>query len=103
MTQIIEQNRNKLTELCRKYHVSELDVFGSATMGDFNEQTSDIDFLVVFDNTVKQNRFDNFFALLEDLQKLFKRPVDLIEPGGLRNPYFIDSVNQTRRRIYASS
>ena len=103
MVRVIEQNINKLTELCRKYHVSELDVFGSATMEDFDEQTSDIDFLVVFDSTVKKNRFGNFFALLEDLRKLFKRPVDLVEPGGLRNPYFIDSVNRTRRRIYAAS
>ena len=69
-------------------------------MGDFDEQKSDIDFLVVFDGTLKQNRFDNFFALLEELRKLFKRPVDLVEPGGLRNPYFIDSVNKTRKRIY---
>jgi hypothetical protein len=103
MIRTIEQNRDKLTELCRKYHVSELDVFGSAASDDFNEQTSDIDFLVEFDSSVRQNRFDNFFALLEELQKLFKRPVDLVEPGGLRNPYFIESVNQTRRRIYAAS
>jgi hypothetical protein len=57
----------------------------------------------VFDSTLKQNRFDNFFALLEELRKLFKRPVDLVEPGGLRNPYFIDSVNRTRKRIYDAS
>lgn len=103
MIRTIEQNRDKLTELCRKYHVSELDVFGSAAGDDFDEQTSDIDFLVEFDSSVRQNRFDNFFALLEELHKLFKRPVDLVEPGGLRNPYFIESVNQTRRRIYAAS
>jgi len=30
MTTIIEQNRDKLIELCRKYHVTALDVFGSA-------------------------------------------------------------------------
>jgi len=103
VTRIIEQNRNKLIELCRKYHVRELDVFGSAAMGDFSEETSDIDFLVTFEAAVKPNRFDNFFALLRDLQELFKRPVDLVEPGGLSNPYFIDSVNQTRRRVYAAS
>ena len=103
MTQIIEQNKKELIELCRKYHVSELDVFGSAAAGDFDEQTSDIDFLVTFDVAVRKNRFDNFFALLEELQKLFKRSVDLIEPGGLQNPYFIDSVNQTRRKIYVAS
>jgi uncharacterized protein len=103
MTQIIEQNKKKLAELCRKYHVSELDVFGSAAIGDFNEETSDIDFLVMFDNEVKKNRFDNFFSLLEELQKLFNRPIDLVEPGGMKNPYFIDSVNQTRKKIYAAS
>jgi hypothetical protein len=103
MTQVIEQNRNKLAELCRKYYVSRLDVFGSAAAGDFDEQTSDIDFLVEFDKSVKQNRFDNFFALHEELQKLFERSVDLVEPGGLKNPYFIDSVNQTRKKIYAAS
>jgi len=103
MPMVIEQNRIKLIELCRKYHVSELDVFGSAATGDFDEHTSDIDFLVEFDTAIKKNRFDNFFALHEELQKLFKRPVDLVEPGGLKNPYFIDSVNQTRKKIYAAS
>ena len=103
MTAIIEQNKDGLIGLCRKYHVTVLDVFGSAAGEDFDEQTSDIDFLVEFDSSVRQNRFDNFFALLEELHKLFKRPVDLVEPGGLRNPYFIESVNQTRRRIYAAS
>jgi len=103
MTHIIEQNRAKLAELCKKYHVSELDVFGSAAAGDFNEQTSDIDLLVEFDSSVRVNRFDNFFALLEELQQLFNRPVDLVEPGGLKNPYFIDAVEKTRRNIYAAS
>lgn len=103
MTQILEQNRDALVRLCKKYHVTALDVFGSATTGDFNPETSDLDFLVEFDSTVKSNRFDTFFDLLEELKELFKRPVDLVEPGGLRNPYFIESVNQTRRRIYAAS
>lgn len=103
MTAIIEQNRDSLIELCRKYHVVVLEVFGSAAMDDFNEKTSDIDFLVEFDSSVRQNRFDNFFSLLEELQQLFHRPVDLVEPGGLRNPYFIEAVNQTRRKIYVAS
>ncbi|HUV66859.1 MAG TPA: nucleotidyltransferase domain-containing protein [Sedimentisphaerales bacterium] len=103
MTAIIEQNRDKLIELCRKYHVAVLDVFGSAATDEYNEQTSDVDLLVEFDSSVKAKRFDNFFALHEALQKLLKRPVDLVEPGGLRNPYFIDSVEKTRKRLYAAS
>jgi uncharacterized protein len=103
MTRILEQNTDMLVELCKKYHVASLDVFGSAATGDFNDQTSDLDFLVEFDSTVKANRFDTFFSLLDELKTLFKRPVDLVEPGGMKNPYFIESVNQTRRRIYAAS
>jgi hypothetical protein len=103
MTAILEQNKVTLAKLCKKYHVAALDVFGSAASDDFNELTSDIDFLVEFDSTVKTRRFDTFFELREELNKLFGRPVDLVEPGGLRNPYFIESVNQTRRRIYVTS
>jgi hypothetical protein len=103
MTAVIEQNKDSLAELCRRYHVASLEVFGSAAADDFDDPTSDLDFLVEFDSTVKDNRFDNFFALLDELQALFGRPVDLVEPGGLKNPYFIESVNRTRRRIYAAS
>ena len=103
MTTIIEQNKDKLIELCRKYHVAVLDVFGSAASEQFDDQNSDVDLLVEFDGSVKDNRFDNFFALHDELKKLLKRPVDLVEPGGLRNPYFIDSVEKTRKRLYAAS
>lgn len=103
MTHIIENNRDKLIELCKKYRVAELDVFGSSTTEDFDESKSDIDFLVEFEKTVVRDRFDNFFNLLEELRQLFDRPVDLVEPGGLKNPYFIEMVNKTKRRIYAAS
>lgn len=103
MTGLLEQNKVLLAKLCKKYHVAALDVFGSAATGDFDEHTSDIDFLVEFDSTVQANRFDTFFSLLEELKELFGRPIDLVEPGGLRNPYFIESVNKSRRRIYAAS
>lgn len=103
MTFLIEQNKNKLIELCKKYKVTELNVFGSAVTDEFDEKTSDIDFLVQFDESINPNRFDNFFALLDELKKLFGREVDLVEPGGLRNPYLIQKVNQTKRKVYAAS
>jgi len=103
MATIIDQHKQKLVELCRKYHVIGLDVFGSAATEEFDSEKSDIDFLVLFDKSVKQNRFDNFFAFQEELERLFNKPIDLVEPGGLRNPYFIESVNQTRMNIYVAS
>jgi hypothetical protein len=103
MYAIIEQHKDDLINLCRRYHVAELDVFGSVTTDEFDPARSDLDFLVVFDETVNADRFDRFFNLRADLEKLFGRPVDLLEPEGLRNPYFIDAVNRTRRTLYAAS
>ncbi len=103
MQALIEENKQKIEEICRKYKVSNLEVFGSASTGQFDEIKSDIDFLVEFLPEVVNERFDNFFALLDELKRLFNRPVDLVEPGGLKNPYLIKRINQTRRKIYASS
>jgi len=103
MTFIVEKNKDRLFELCRKYHVVQLDIFGSAATDEFNSETSDIDFLVLFDSGLKQGRFDNFFSLLAELKTLFGRNIDLVEPQGLKNPYFIEQVNKTRKKIYAAS
>jgi predicted nucleotidyltransferase len=101
MESIIETKKEQLIGLCRMHYVTRLDVFGSAAVGDFTE-SSDIDFVVEFDDAVGQRRFDNFFELLEGLKKLFGRYVDLVEPGGLRNPYFAQRLEQTRRPIYVA-
>ncbi len=99
MIELIEKNRDKLVSLCRKYNVAELDVFGSAATGDFDPSQSDIDFLVEFSDDLGKGRFDMFIGFLEELKSIFKRPIDLVEPGGLRNPYFIDMVNKTKQKI----
>ena len=103
MTKIIEEKKDRLIALCKKYKVAELDVFGSAATDDFDPVQSDIDFLVEFQKTVIRDRFDNFFNLLNELKELFGRPIDLVEPGGLKNPYFIEMVDQTKRRLYVAS
>ena len=103
METFIEKYQQSLIELCRQYHVNRLDVFGSVVVGDFDGSSSDIDFLVEFDQSVNEHRFDNYFNLLWDLERLFGKSIDLVEPGGLRNPYFIRRVNETRRQIYAAS
>jgi len=102
MVSIIDEHHKELFDLCRKHYVKRLDVFGSVTTDDFS-RSSDIDFLVEFDSAVNKRRFDNFFELQRALEQLFGRSIDLVEPGGLNNPYFIRHIEQTRRNIYASS
>lgn len=102
MVTIIKDKMKDVEALCRRHHVSRLEIFGSAAVDDMNT-ASDLDFLVEFDAAAKPHRFDNFFAFQQALTALFNRPVDLVEPGGLRNPYFIRSVNETRKVVYAAS
>jgi len=103
MNSLIEKNRTSLTQLCEKHKVKRLEIFGSAATGEFSEQTSDLDFLVEFDRTDEMNLADQYFGLLEDLQDLFGCDIDLVMTRAMRNPYFIESVNQTRRLIYSPS
>ena len=102
MNSLIEKNRTSLTQLCEKYNVKRLEIFGSAATGEFDAESSDLDFLVEFNRTKEMNVADQYFGLLEDLQDLFGRDIDLVMTRAMKNPYFIESVNQTRRLIYAS-
>jgi len=103
MVRLIEDKRLELEGLCREYHVRVLEVFGSAALDDYEGEPGDIDFLVEFDEAVGPRRFDNFFAFQSALSGLFDKPVDLVEPGGMKNPYFIKRVNQTRSVVYGAS
>ena len=102
MVDLIAQHREQLLELCRKYDVSRLDIFGSAVRDDFDLSRSDLDFLVDFNNFTVENAADRFFDLLFDLEKLFGRKIDLVSDTAIRNPYFRKSVDQERVNLYAA-
>jgi uncharacterized protein len=90
----------ELSELCRRFGVQRLDLFGSAATEAFDPTRSDVDFLVEFDGDPAR-LFDRYFGLKESLEALYGRPIDLVTAGSLRNPYFIAAVNETRRLVYA--
>jgi len=99
---LIENNRVAIHELCRRFHVARLEVFGSAANGQFDEARSDVDFLVEFSPLEPGKLADAYFGLLAELSRLFNRKVDLVTPKAIRNPYFLRAVNQTRRMLYAA-
>lgn len=86
---------------CRKYGVRRLQVFGSATTDRFDPQSSDIDFLVEF-APGNPNLFHDYFDLKSELEAITGRPVDLVDSGSVRNPYFKASVAATVRDLYAA-
>ena len=101
--QEILQQQEALTALCRKYHVRQLEVFGSAASNRFDFDKSDIDFLVTFDNVPQARSFNVFFDLKDELQSLFKRDVDLLEENAIRNPRLLRSIQMNPKEvIYAT-
>ena len=100
--ELIQRHRTEIEAACRRFSVRRLEVFGSATGPDFDEQSSDVDFLVEFEKRGASNLFDRYFGLAESLTEILGRKVDLVTLGALRNPYFIEAVNRTRRPLYAS-
>ena len=87
MNIVINTKKEDITTLCKQFHVQELEVFGSAVNDSFSA-SSDIDFLVEFDQTGIENYADNYFGLLNALNKLFKHPIDLVVGSSINNPYF---------------
>ena len=102
MNRIITDKIPQLVELCKKYRVAKMYLFGSAATDAFNEN-SDVDFLVSFRSDVGLGEYaDNYFDLLFEIEDIFSRKVDLVTEKTLSNPYFIRSVEQTKQLIYAA-
>lgn len=97
---VLQAHMHALTELCRALGVRRLDLFGSATTPAFDEVSSDLDFVVVFDDEVFGTLADRYMDLAEGLEALLGRPVDLITERSIRNPVFRRAVELTHQRVY---
>jgi hypothetical protein len=86
-----------------KYRVRRLEIFGSALTGkNFDTEKSDLDFLVEF-LPLKQGEYaDTYFGLLKAMENLFKRHVDLVMTGAIKNRYFLEAINKNRKVLYAA-
>ena len=96
------QQDRELRALCLRHGVKRLELFGSAITDDFDIGLSDLDFLVEFEPMADGGYASRYFGLLEDLEQLFGRPVDLLEIKAVTNPYFLQSIRNTRISVYAA-
>ena len=87
---------------CRRYRVRRLELFGSAAAGTDRVDESDLDFLVEFGPIPAGEYADNYFGLLEALEQLFDRPVELVVSAAIRNPYFRESIENSKALVYAA-
>lgn len=98
---IVDEVREQVIEVCQRYGVKELYLFGSALRGDFGPQ-SDIDMAVVFSRSGVAGSFDQYFDFKTELEQLLGRSVDLVCMGSVRNGVFRRELDETKRLIYAA-
>ena len=104
MVELIRKYLPQIQLLCQKHRVAKLWLFGSALNEQEFRAESDIDFLFTWDDggSYKDDfpYVDAFLNLKGDLESLLKRKVDLVGYKKFRNPYFRQSVEETKKLIY---
>jgi len=96
----IKISQADILKVVEKYNIKELSVFGSSIRNDFKPD-SDIDLLIEFSDSSQISLFD-LLDIQEYFEKLTKRPVDVVEPGGLKNPYRRESILKSREILYVA-
>ena len=99
---LVVRHKTELSALCRRFGVRRLELFGSVATGHDDPTTSDVDFLVEFEALPTGTYADAYFGLLEGLEALLGRRVDLVVATAITNPYFRESVDQSRTLVYAA-
>jgi uncharacterized protein len=93
-------DHQKVAELCRRYGVAELALFGSVLGEDFRAD-SDVDVLISFSPDAHPSLLE-LIELREDLKDIFGREVDIVELAGLRNPFRRRAILSTAEVLYAA-
>ena len=95
----IEKIKPDVEQVCQRLPVKRLGLFGSVLGRGFS-QSSDVDVLVIFDSDEDIDLFDGYFELKEQLERIFRREVDLVVDKEFKNPVLRESIDRTRLVIY---
>lgn len=101
MQGFIKDKLDDLKKLCQDYDVKTMYIFGSVCTDKFNDK-SDIDILISIKDISIEKYTDNYFELHYKLEELFNRKIDLLTENSLSNPYFIESIEETKQLLYAA-
>ena len=102
MDRIVTENRDRLVELCQRFRVETLEVFGSAARDEFVEGESDVDFLVSFEDPNGAGIVDRWFGLKEALSTTLGCEVDLVSMRSIRNRILRAEIERTKDLLYAA-
>lgn len=89
-----------IAQFCGKWRIREFSVFGSILREDFNA-ASDVDVLVSFLPDSRVGLWQ-LAEMVEELEALCGREVDLVELESLTNPFRRKRILETREILYAA-
>jgi predicted nucleotidyltransferase len=92
--------KEKIEEFCLRWKIVEFSLFGSVLREDF-DLDSDVDILVSLSEDADLDLYD-WITMIEELEEIFGREVDLVEKSTLRNPFRRNAILTNREIIYAS-
>ncbi|WP_328530369.1 nucleotidyltransferase domain-containing protein [Nocardioides sp. NBC_00368] len=96
-----ELDYEAITRACERLGVARLRIFGSAASGNFDPESSDLDFFVDFLPEV-HDLLGNYLALTEELETIVGRKVDLVMSDAVENPYFAAQAFSSAQEVYAA-
>ena len=97
----IAVSRSDLQDLINRYHITRLNVFGSAARGELGPE-SDIDLLVEFEKNHSPS-MGGMVEIQDAFEKLFAgRKVDVATLSILNNPYRKREIEKDMEELYAA-
>ena len=103
MLSLLSHHQQEIVQLCQRYHVKRLSVFGSAAREHDFGKDSDIDLLVEFERLEPGDKAKAYFGLWFNLESLLGKTVDLAEMTAFKNPYVQKTVEQDLTPFYAAT
>lgn len=101
MHPVIQDHLEAIRAIGREFGVVRLEVFGSVCTDEFDPAQSDIDVLVEFPPDYDFGPWHaKYHALQRALSAQLEHPVDLVDSRALRDPWFRQMANKTRRVVY---
>src|SRR5258708_36140213 len=99
---LLDSKRQAIRDVCSRFGVARLEVFGSALREDFKIEESDLDLLVEFKPMESYARVEAYFGMRNELRALLKREVDLVMVGAVKNRYLSREIERTKQLLYAA-